>query len=253
MKMTEIISIVQSEKSSEEFLRERNILIDFNRCYKCNSLKIGMIRADRWKCYNCKSEWSRRKDSILSSVRLKYSDFILCLKFFQLELTATQTSLELGLNYKTVKYLFNCFSQILTNFNETDIEGEFLLAGRAELIRIYLDKNKKIKLSTKDENLKLLAVINLIRKRVPNGGVYYSINFNEVNNKKAHTIDENLFKFIRYVKKILNNYRGTARRNLIQKLKELEYRFNHPEVDIFDEIIVRIAEKTRVVRYDPAS
>jgi hypothetical protein len=36
----------------------------------------------------------------------------------------------------------------------------------------------------------------------------------------------------------------TARRSLIQNLKELEFRFKNPEIDIFAEMIAKIAEKS---------
>ena len=109
MKMIDLLEIIQDEKRSEDFLRSRGVLKTFTHCYKCNSTKVGMTRSDRWKCYSCEAEWTRRKDSILSLVRMKYSEFLLCMKFFELELTAEETAAQLKLNYKTVQLLFNEF------------------------------------------------------------------------------------------------------------------------------------------------
>ena len=100
------MEFIQDENRSEEFLRSRGILKTFTNCVNCESDKLGMVRGDRWKCYPCKSEWIRRKDSLLSLIRKKYSEFIRCIKFFELELTAEETSSQLKLNYKTVKFLY---------------------------------------------------------------------------------------------------------------------------------------------------
>jgi transposase-like protein len=117
MKMIDLLEIIQDENRSEDFLRSRGVLKTFTHCYKCNSTKVGKTRSDRWKCYSCESEWTRRKGSILSLVRMKYSEFLMCMKFFELELTAEETAEQLKLNYRTVQLLFNEFRILLTAFD----------------------------------------------------------------------------------------------------------------------------------------
>ena len=102
MKLIELMEFIQDENRSEEFLRSRGILKTFSECINCGSDKLGMVRGDRWKCYSCKSEWTRRKDSLLSLVRMKYSEFILCMKFFELELTAEETAKQLKINVLSI-------------------------------------------------------------------------------------------------------------------------------------------------------
>src|ERR1035437_8479885 len=109
MKLSELLPITQDEKKSEDYLRRVGILKTFSNCPRCNGTSLGMIRADRWKCYKCKTEWTRRKDSILSFVRIKYSEFLFCIKFFEMELTNQICCLELGLNYKTVEMVYRYF------------------------------------------------------------------------------------------------------------------------------------------------
>src|ERR1035437_6093781 len=109
MKLSELLPITQDEKKSEDYLRRVGILKTFSNCPRCNGTSLGMIRADRWKCYKCKAEWTRRKDSILSLVRIKYSKFLICLKLFEVELTAEEVSSQLNINYKTVKELYRLF------------------------------------------------------------------------------------------------------------------------------------------------
>jgi len=114
MKMIELIPMVQDEKLSENYLREKGILKTFKKCEKCGSDKLGMIRNDRWKCYSCKAEWSRRRDSILSLVRIKYSEFLICLKCFEIEMTAERCSKELNIYLKTVEDLYEAIENYMS-------------------------------------------------------------------------------------------------------------------------------------------
>ncbi len=234
MKMIDLLEIIQDEKRTEDFLRSRGVLKTFTHCYKCNSTKVGMTRSDRWKCYTCEAEWTRRKGSILSLVRMKYSEFLLCMKFFELELTAEETAAQLKLNYKTVKYLYQYFSSVLIEKEFLEFNTNDLISGKEKLLRIYLC-NGKIKLSYKDENLKQLALINIERKRIQNAEAYFDFEIKQLNKiSDPKSIDPLLLKFIRFAKKRLYNYRGTAKKNLLLKFKEVEFRFNNSKVDIYD-------------------
>jgi transposase len=122
MKMIELIPMVQDEKLSENYLREKGILKTFKNCEHCGSSKPGMIRSDRWKCYSCKAEWSRRRYSILSLVRMKYSEFLICLKCFEIEMTAERCSKELKIERKTIQELYTDFRKCICN----EISEEFI-------------------------------------------------------------------------------------------------------------------------------
>jgi transposase-like protein len=95
--------------------------------------------------------------------------------------------------------------------------------------------NGKIKLSYRDENLKQLTLINIERKRIQNAEAYFDFEIKQLHKiSDSKLIDPLLLKFIRFAKKRLYNYRGTAKKNLILKFKEVEFRFNNSEVDIYD-------------------
>lgn len=243
MKLIELLEFIQDENRSEEFLRSKGILKTFTNCNNCDSDKLGMIRGDRWKCYSCKSEWTRRKDSILSLVRMKYSEFILCMKFFELELTAEETASQLKLNYKTVKFLFQHLSSL---FLDEDLRRSIpneVFSGKEEHLKIYSNSGK-IKLSFKDEDLKQLASVVIERKRVQGAEAYYDFKFRQlssINNRVK--IDPLLLQFIRFTRKRLYTYRGTAKKSLTMKLKEIEFRFNNLKVDTYDLLGKQISQK----------
>ena len=118
-----------------------------------------------------------------------------------------------------------------------------VFSEREERLKIY-SSGSKIKLSFKDEDLKQLASVVVERKRVQGAEAYYDLKFKQLfrlNNRIK--IDPLLLKFIRFTRKILFTYRGTEKKSLIMKLKEIEFRFNNLKVDIYDRLGKEISKK----------
>jgi transposase len=249
MKLSELLPIIQDEKKSEDYLRGVGILKTFSNCPRCNGTSLGMIRGDRWKCYKCKTEWTRRKDSILSLFRIKYSEFLLCLKFFEMELTNQICCLELGLNYKTVEMVYRYFR---TTFTE-DLEINSVsptIEIKGEEILIYVNfVNNKVELS-KDRNMLAPNVfIKIKRSRIPNSAAAYTLKFKKnYPVKKRNKVISEFDRFWRFAKERLLRYRGVREMYFYQFLKEIEVRYNNRGKDLFQEISDRIAQKRWVVR-----
>lgn len=238
MKMIDLLEIIQDEKRSEDFLRSRGILKTFTHCYKCNSTKVGMTRSDRWKCYSCEAEWTRRKDSLLSLVRMKYSEFLLCMKFFELEFTVEQCTEELKLNYKTVNLLFIEFRKCLTNIDTARLNTfAKTMKGNVGTISIKLVDNRVqielITLSIQEPSAK----ISVTRSRTGKSSSSYQFDFIKIRKKLNQIGDKNFSSlgiFWRFAKPRLINFKGTDLRTLILYLKEIEFRFNNSRADIYD-------------------
>ena len=101
-----LMEITSDEERAEEFLRERGILKTYTQCPYCGSSRIGRVRRNMYKCYDCKREWSTRKGSILEKTKISFSKFIIALKLFELEVPVLKASKEPGLSYNTVHKLF---------------------------------------------------------------------------------------------------------------------------------------------------
>jgi transposase-like protein len=244
MKLSELLPIIQDEKKSEDYLRSVGILKTFSYCPRCNGTSLGMIRGDRWKCYKCKTEWTRRKDSILGLVRIKYSEFLLCIKLFELELTAEETANQLKINFKTVQLLFNEFRKAMSDI---DLAGALndILTEEVELLYIH-ERNAKIILSLTDINNEAIARIELKRHFLQKSAAFYDFNIGNINKMMTLKIKKNLVifhQFLRFMKKRLYNFRGTGKKNLLLRLKEIEFRFNNQKVDIYDCIEQLISTK----------
>ena len=172
MKLLELNKIILDENKCEEYLREVGILKSFTNCPKCESDKLGMIRGDRYRCYTCKNEWTRRKGSVLSVTRFSNAEFLICLKYFSLEFSAEQTSQEFNLNYKTVRTLFQLFRMKMGDLTEKDIERfSTIIKNETEIIGLkYSDGKVKFELTpSSDDDAKIKA----IRHRVQNSAAYY--------------------------------------------------------------------------------
>ncbi len=247
MKFIDLMEIVQDEKRSEDFLRSRGVLKSFASCGNCSSDKLGMIRGDRWKCYHCKSEWTRRKDSILSLVRMKYSEFILCMKFFELEITAEETATQLKINYKTIVLLYTEFRKCLSDF-DTVVLNDFskTMKGSVGSISIIVDEeNVSINFNTNGLSIKN-PNISIRRSRVGKSSSIYEFEFPKL--RKNHNVIGNknfssLGIFWRFAKPRLLNFKGTDLKTLLLYLKEIEFRFNHSKLDVFDSLCFEISQK----------
>jgi transposase len=247
MKLIELMEFIQDENHSEEFLRSRGILKTFVNCISCGSDKLGMVRGDRWKCYSCKSEWTRRKHSLLSLVRMKYSEFILCMKFFELELTAEETATQLKINYKTVVLLYTEFRKCLSDLDTTEL-GEFSKTMRGSVGSISIvvdDENVSVKFRTTklDKNN---PTIYIRRSRIGKSSSIYEFEFSKLR-KNLNVIGNKNFSslgiFWRFAKPRLLNFKGTNLKTLFLYLKEIEFRFNHSNVDIFASVCFEISQK----------
>jgi transposase len=252
MKLSELLLIIQDEKKSEDYLRCVGILKTFSNCPRCNGTSLGMIRGDRWKCYKCKTEWTRRKDSILSLVRIKYSEFQLCLKLFELEITVEKTAEQLGINYKTINLLFNEIRRHILGYSTDQInEIKIIMKGSSDFISVNSIDNKIVFGFNKevDENS---SIFTLKRTRIPNSAASYNLSYNRLRNfiqvGRGVGYFSNMDRFWRYAKESLIKFRGTDYKNFLLYLKEVEFRFNNSDKELFDIICEKIAQNDEVVR-----
>ena len=106
MNLVELLQVASSEERAEKFLRERGVLKTFDSYPFCNAENIGKVRRNFYKCYECKKEWSIRKDSILEDLKVWLSKFVLAVKLFILEVSANKAHKELDLAYNTIHKIY---------------------------------------------------------------------------------------------------------------------------------------------------
>jgi transposase len=104
MKLSELISIVGSEE-----------ILPF-----CGGKSIGRVRRKFFKCYNCRREWSVRKDSILEDLKVPFSKFLLAVKLFVLEVPVNRAYKELGIAYNVIYRFSTRDERVLSGEIEMD-------------------------------------------------------------------------------------------------------------------------------------
>lgn len=244
MILKELNELIKSEDKCEEYLRSTGILKTYTNCIGCGSTSLGMIRSDRYRCYSCKKEWSRRKDSILTITRFNYSEFLICLKYFEVEFTAEMTSSEFDLNYKTVRMLYNLFRMKIGDIDEETLDRfSKIVKGDTETIGLNCENGKvRFDLEPKPTDD---ALVRAKRRRVQNSAVYYEVTIEKLKTDimegRSNDYISPLERFWRFAAEKLFKYRGTEQAYFILYLKELEFRFNHRNEDLFDAFIAKLA------------
>jgi len=111
MNLIELLELLSNEEKVEKYLLKVGILKTFHQCAKCGSTKIGRIRRNKYRCYNCKDEWNIKKGSILDGSKLGMKKFILFLKLVDFGFNNKKIQDELNMNRITViklrKYIEN--------------------------------------------------------------------------------------------------------------------------------------------------
>lgn len=230
MNIADLINNVKDEDSARNLLQSLGVLKTFTFCFNCNSERLNILSRERLRCFDCKKEWSLKKDSILYNSNLSYTQFIWILKLYSLGMTASVTATELSLNSKTVENFFNLFRQIIAGSPSPENE---LLQGESHSYFIEQNENG-IDISTV-RTKSSLAEFCFTRSRVPNKNVIYKLKLRK-RLPLASPSNEWIY-FWRFFRERMLTYRGTSAKYLFLYLKELTYRYNHQSSDLFQEIV----------------
>jgi len=158
------------------------------------------------------------------------------MKFFELELTAELTAIQLSLNNKTVQLLFNKFRSllVLSNNDEVNFDKQF-----------YWDKDSNYLVEEKGRifftsSLNEEEASTMINKKIRCNYInFFKYHFELAGSKSKDTFNisksnSELYKFMRYAKRHLQNIKGITKKNFLLRLNEIVFRFNNRERDLFD-------------------
>lgn len=243
MLLLDLHELVKDEARCEEYLRSAGILKTFTKCIGCQSERVSMIRGQRFFCPDCRKEWSRRKGSILSKTRMTYGEFLICLAYFCLEFSAGQVSKQFKINYKTVKFLNRYFRLCISGLFQYEIDRlSRIIKGDAS--KIGLDFiGEEVHISFEYYN-KTDSVVTAKRSRIQNESAFYAYYFNNIIKDGGKGKISELERFWRFASERLYNYKGTDQKYYILFWKEIEFRYNNIEGDIFTKVIEKIVENT---------
>ena len=246
-----------AKKLSANILRGR-------KCAFCGSYCTYRLADERVKCGKCGKRYSLAK--LAKDLEI--------LHYFALEISANRTSKELNLSYKTVSSRYMFFRERIAEYEEKTFHK---LSGELELDETYFGGrrkgkrgrgafNKAIVFGVLERNGKVYTTVvpdvtaatlmKEIEEKTEKGSVFYTDCFksygslrrfgkhNRVNHEKTFGRGRNningLEGFWSFAKERFHKYHGIDRENYPWYLKEMEFRYNHRNVDIFKKLITII-------------
>lgn len=229
------------------------------KCVFCGSFKVNKTRRGYTKCRSCSIQKSLKK------IRL---DIGIITGFYQQQ-PAYRLANDLGVGYQVVTRVYQKLRTIL--YHVAELEGT-KLSGEIEMDESYFGGRRKGKrgrgaqgksivfgLLERDgrvytrvvEGVSAHDLMAIIKKKTRKGSVYYSDTFRSYNSLKRlgkhHTVNHSksmvdkrtknhingIEGFWSFAKHILYNYRGVSKFHFPMYLKEIEYRYNHRNENLF--------------------
>jgi len=228
------------------------------KCIFCNENKLYKLKDKRVKCKHCNKYYS------LPKLR---TDMII-LYYFYLEISARRAAIELELNYKTVQDKFMQFRRVIAEYCNQEAKR---LNGELELDETYFGGKRKGKrgrgannkaiafgiLERKGrvhtiivENVSKETLMKAIESKTKKGSVFYTDGFrsyadlkqygkhNIIRHDKEEFVKEKnhingIEGFWSFAKERFHKYHGIDKKNYPFYLKEMEFRFNHRNENVY--------------------
>jgi transposase len=231
------------------------------KCIYCGKNKLYRLRDKRVKCKDCNKYYSIKK--LKRDLELLY--------YFYLEISARRAANELKLQYKSVHRKFMQFRRCISNYCLSEAKK---LNGELELDESYFGgkrkgnrgrgaKNKTIvfgilerksKIYTKIvENVSAETLMNEIKNKTDKGSVFYTDGWksyasleqygkhNIIDHDKKlvenHNHINGIEGFWSFAKERFHKYHGISKANYPFYIKEMEFRFNHRNENVFKLLI----------------
>ena len=271
MNMVKLSKVMTDEHKAEEFLREIGILKTFRKCPYCGNKQFGKVRRNFYKCYRCKREWSVRKGSILERMKIPFNKFVLALKLFELEIPVLKACKELELSYNTVHKLFMVIRVKIYKKSSEDnlLKGEveadesyfggkkkgkrgrgakskipvFGILERKGKVKVEIVKDVKSETLLKEtiRKVKRGSLIYTDKFRSYDGLVMYGFRHERIDHSKRFANGKvyinGIEGFWSYAKGKLLKFHGLSPETFKYYLKELEFRYNNRNENLFDKIV----------------
>jgi transposase len=271
MNLSELAKYIGDEEKAEEALLELGVLKRYTKCPICGENRIGRVRRTKYKCYCCNKEWGVRRGSVLAGLKIPFTKFLMAIKLFELDTSVRESAKQLGLAYNTVYRLYHILRHaiVITDTNYQSFSGEIEMdesyfggrrkgnrgrgaAGKVPVFGI-LERGGKVMVGVvpdvKGDTLRELAI-----KKVKHGSLIYTDRFRSYNGLvsygfKHRRIDHGkrfangkvyingIEGFWSFAKERLMKYHGVKPRKFPLYLKELEFRYNHRDRDLFADLL----------------
>lgn len=242
-----------------------------NKCFYCGKYGLYRLHDKRLKCKHCKSYYSLNR--LRKDLGILY--------YFYIEVSARKTSREFEITYKSVRDRYMKFRQKITEYLDeqfTKLRGELELdetyfggkrkgkrgrgAYNKAIVFGILERNGKV-YTRVVPNVTAKTLMDEIKAKTNKGSVFYTDCFKSYNSLKQYgkhlrinkkyayargrTHVNGMEGFWSYAKERFHKYHGISMANYPLYLKEMEFRYNHRNADVF-KLLVNICLGGNLVR-----
>ena len=272
MQLTDFYYLITSEQRARRYLSKKCLKNGHRFCPRCKYRKFYRLADKRRRCCRCRYTFHDFSGRWISHLRFSCIQWLSIVKLFELELTARKVAQQMNLAYNTAYKAFQTIRYaILAHAND----GPELLSGEVELDESYfggrrkgkrgrgasgkvpvfgiLERHGKVRV-TVVKNVSAETLLELTVKCVRRGSIVYTDKFKsydslmfcgyrhlKVDHSKRFASGKvyinGLEGFWSWAKERLIKYHGVSKSNFPLYLKELEFRYNNRNRNLFDMIV----------------
>lgn len=269
MNLIELGKITSDEMESFKYLC--NNVKDLS-CPNCGSIEFYFMTRQRLRCCDCGKDFRPLSNTRLSGIKIKASKWLILIKLFELSISARKASEEANLSYKVT---LKAFDVIRMSIMDALFKHNNLFKGEIELDESYfggkrkgkrgrgasgktivfgiLERNGEVSVDIVN-NVSAETLMNETVKKVRRGSIVYTDKWRGYDSLmfcgyKHLNIDHGCkFKdgkvyingvegFWSFAKERLIKYHGISKHKFILYLKEMEWRYNNRNGDLFEMIV----------------
>jgi len=262
-------NLVYSEVKAKKYLSKKCLVFRHRFCPRCSTRKLYKLSDGRRRCSKCKYTFHDFSGRWINNGNLTAIQWLGIIKLFELEISVRKMASQMGMAYNTV---YNAVKTIRMAIVSHADDAEDLLAGEIELDESYfggkrkgnrgrgaagkvpvfgiLERNGKVQV-TVVPNVTAETLVGLTVKTVRRGSIVYTDKFGSYNSLmfcgyRHLKIDHSkrfscgkvyingLEGFWSWAKERLIKHHGISKENFPLYLKELEFRYNNRNNDIFE-------------------
>ena len=261
--------LVSSETKARKYLSKKCFNFRHRYCPRCNTRKNYKLTDGRRRCSKCKYTFHDFSCRWINNGNLTPVQWLGIIKLFELEVSVRKMASQMALAYNTV---YNAVKTIRLAIISHADDAEELLAGEIELDESYfggrrkgnrgrgaagkvpvfgiLERNGKVQV-TVVHNVTAQTLIGLTVKTVRRGSIVYTDKFGSYNSlmfcgyrhlkidhskrfSSGKVYVNGLEGFWSWAKERLIKHHGISKENFPLYLKELEFRYNNRNNDLFE-------------------
>jgi transposase len=269
--------LVSGEQAARKYLSKKCRKNGHRFCPRCKQRKLYKLADERYRCSRCDYTFHDFSGRWINYGRLSAVQWLSLIKLFELEVSVRKMSMQLGLSYRAVYGAVSAIRMAILSHAE---DAQSLLGGEIELDEAYfggrrkgnrgrgaagkvpvfgiLEREGRVHVSVVPD-VSAATLLKLTIKKVRRGSVVYTDKFGSYNSlmfcgyrhlkvdhqkyfSSGKVYINGLEGFWSWAKERLIKHHGVSKDRFPLYLKELEFRYNNRNDDIFDQVATYLCD-----------